>query len=102
MSKYDIEIVGDTLNVGFGDEPASSDELVKIVRRKIRSMVNDGELTGGKLLRINGKQSVPITAVITSELKNLYSAIAYYVPSEQRYVVAVTISGQYQLGDLLE
>ena len=105
MPPYMLELLksknGDLLKVRFG-EPAQNDRIVRHVAARIDEMSEDGELAGGKLMRINGPASLPVCMAISHKLAHLYGALAWYDPKMGKYVVAITHDPDYRIGDLLD
>jgi CRISPR-associated protein Csx3 len=83
------------LNVGFG-EPASNDQIVRYVAE------NAPNIAGVELLKINGPASLPVAAVIVHKYAHTVGAIAVYDPKLNKYVVAVSHSPNYKVGDLVD
>ncbi|WP_013324926.1 CRISPR-associated protein Csx3 [Gloeothece verrucosa] len=100
MTTYHIELEGDVLKIGFGT-PAQNDQIVQDAAKRLQEMIQQGELKGGKILKINGPASLPVACVITHKVAHLYGAIAVYDPKLGKYVVCITHDPNYQLGDLI-
>jgi len=101
MSSYKIEKTGDVLSVGFG-QPAQNDQIVKDAEARLSEMVENGELGGGPLIKVNGPASLPVAMVLCHKLAHMYAAVACFDPKMMKYVVAVAHGGTYEVGDLLE
>jgi CRISPR-associated protein Csx3 len=104
MNTYHIELQGDTLKVGFGN-PAQNDQIVRDTALRLDKMIQDGILGGGTLLKVNGPASIPVSFVLAHRLVHLYGAIAVFdpkLPEPHKYVVCITHSPAYKLGDLIE
>lgn len=93
---YNMTIDGDTMHVGFGD-PASNDDILREIVQTLGTL----DLSGGPLLRITGPASLPVAVAIAHKVTHLYGAIAVYDPKLQAYVVAVSHSPNYTVGDLI-
>ncbi|NJK38482.1 MAG: CRISPR-associated protein Csx3 [Oscillatoriales cyanobacterium RM2_1_1] len=70
-------------------------------------MLSADQLKGGKLLRIYGRSTVLASFAIASQVAHLYSAIAVFDPKLgdrglDRYIVTISHSPQYQVGQTLE
>ena len=78
-----------------------NDLIVRDAKRRLDKLAATGLLQGSAVLRINGPASLPVMAVITHAVSHLYEAIAVYDPKLHRYVVSVSHSPSYQLGELL-
>jgi CRISPR-associated protein Csx3 len=106
MSVYNIEITGDTLTVGFGSEPANNDRIVIEVSEKLDRLIETKQMCGGKLLKITGRQSVPVAYAICHKVAHLYGAIAIFDPKIggegfDGYFVVISHSPDYQVGQIL-
>lgn len=110
MYSYHLTLEDDILRVSFNRQlPAQGDRLVKDTLEQLDSMIDRGELSGGRgVLKIDGPQSIPIAYVLAHRLAHLYEAIAVLDPKMGRkgyktfIVVATHGSQQYQIGDLVE
>lgn len=99
MAIYNLSLSGDTLTVGFNpSQPASNDQLCAFVRLELMSI----DFPGGKLIKINGAASLPIALVLGHKLQALYGAIGVYDPKLQKYVIAISNSKDFHVGDLVE
>lgn len=97
---YNIEVKPlkrgwDILVVGFG-QPASNMDIVKDVVQKLSKLI-----LGGTICLINGPASLPVAFVMCHKLAHLYSVIGIFDPKLQGYVVAVSHSPDYAVGDLI-
>ncbi len=105
MSVYHVDIYGDTLIVSFG-EPANNDQIVIEVTAKIDRLISSNQIRGGKLLKITGRQSLPVAYAICHQVAHLYGAIAVFDPKMggkgvDAYIVAISHSPDYQVGQIL-
>ncbi|WP_256874863.1 CRISPR-associated protein Csx3 [Nostoc sp. C052] len=55
----------------------------------------------GRLLKINGSQSIPVAYHIAHKVSHLYGAIAIFDPKLSGYVVSITHDPEYKLGTVL-
>lgn len=94
---FNLSLDGDVLKVGFGD-PASNDAIVKEVSASLKEM----PLPGGSLLKINGPASLPVAVVIAHAVVHLYGAVAVYDPKLGKYVVSVSHTPAFSVGDLID
>lgn len=101
MSTYNIALNEGTLKIGFGS-PAQNDQIVKDAIARLDEMVKGGELTGGKLIKINGPASLPVTVAIAHAVAHLYEVIAVFDPKLAKYVVAVSHGETHKAGDLID
>ncbi len=108
MSSYLLRLEGDTLYGEFNrQEPASGDRLVVDVTQRIDEMLQQGILTGGNLLKVEGPQSVAVAYTLAQRLTPLYGVIAVMDPKTCRpgykvYIVAISRVKEYRPGDLIE
>ena len=103
MKKFLIALEDNVLKVGFNkDNPATGDLIVKDAETGLQELIDSGRLTGGDLLKINGRMSIPVSYTIAHTLGHLYSAIAVFDPRLQAYVVVISTNPEYQLGDLID
>ncbi|QHG20240.1 CRISPR-associated protein Csx3 [Nostoc sp. ATCC 53789] len=106
MTTYHIRLEGDVLKVGFGKD-ANGDQLVRDAAARLDEMVALGELSGGKLLKIDGPASVAVSYVIAHKISQLYGAIAVFDPKIGRpgyktFITAVSQTPAYKIGELIE
>lgn len=102
MAAYNITLdAHNTLKIGFGD-PAQNDRIVKDAASRLDDLIQEGRLTGGELIRINGPASLPVAMVLAHGLCHLYQAVACYDPKLAKYVVATAHGDKYRIGDLID
>jgi CRISPR-associated protein Csx3 len=102
MAFYKVEHKGDGLvMVGFGDEAANNDLIVKEALILARGIVDELELHG-KVVRINGAASLPVAMVLCKVFSGVALAVAAYDPKLQKYVVVVSNNRKYVIGDLID
>lgn len=110
---YKLELIHDKnchrLEIGFlKDVTATNAELVKFVEEKLQQLIED-EPMRGRLLKINGAASLPITAVIIHKVAHLYGAVAIFDPKipvpdtniAGGHVVSISHDPEYKLGMVL-
>ncbi|HLP89888.1 MAG TPA: CRISPR-associated protein Csx3 [Nostocaceae cyanobacterium] len=107
MSTYHINLEGDILKVGFGLTLTTGDQIVRDASARLDEMIALGQLTGGPLIKINGRTSVLVSQVLADKLSKLYDAIALFDPKIgdkglDRYVVTISKHSKYQVGDVLD
>jgi len=108
MSSFQLSLTGDTLQVGFNrEQSADGDRLVKDAKAQLDQMLDQGLFTGGKLLKIDGPQSISIAYVLAHRLAPLYAAIAVLdpkigKPDHRTYIVVISQGSAYQVGELVE
>jgi CRISPR-associated protein Csx3 len=103
MNSYHINFVEDILHVSFDkDNPVTGDRIVRDAETCLEELISSGVLTGGSLLKINGRMSIPVSYTIAHKLGHLYSAIAVFDPRLKAYVVTISTNPEYQLGDRID
>ncbi|MBH8561138.1 CRISPR-associated protein Csx3 [Nostoc sp. CENA67] len=106
MTTYHINLEGDVLKVRFGT-PANGDQVIRDAAARLEEMVASGELSGGKLLKIDGPASVAVSYLIAHKISQLYGAIAVFDPKIGRpgyktFITAVSQTPAYKIGELIE
>jgi CRISPR-associated protein Csx3 len=105
MTTYHINIQKDTLKVKFG-EPAEGDQIARDAARRLEELINNGELKGGELLKIDGPATLAVSYIIASFLAHRFQAIAVFDPKlckegHKTFVVVISHTPKYQVGDLI-
>ena len=101
-STYTITRDGEgILRVAFG-KPGGNDQIVKDADARLEAMRQTGELSGGGLLKINGPASLPVAMVLAHKVSHLFEAIGCFDPKLNKYVVAISHSPKYAIGDLID
>jgi len=102
MSSFNIDFDDQEsiLRTSFGD-PATNAQIVQDVAVRLAEIKADGGLQGGSLLRINGPISLPAAFTVGHAVFHAYGAIAIYDPKLQKYVVSISHSPEYSVGDLI-
>ena len=107
-SSYLIELEGNTLKVEFnGDRNMPGDICLQDARSQLQELISTKQITGGSLLKIDGRASLAIGYFLAHELGHLYQAIAVCDPrlhgeQKNRYVVVISYVDEYCVGDLIE
>jgi CRISPR-associated protein Csx3 len=101
MTTYKIELQGEVLKIGFG-EAAQNDQIVREAAARLAEISNSGELSGGRLIKINGPASVPVACVLVHQVSHLYGAVGVFDPKLGKYVIAISHNSTYNLGDLVD
>jgi CRISPR-associated protein Csx3 len=101
MTTYKIELQGEVLKIGF-EEAAQNDQIVRDAAARLAEMSNSGELSGGRLIKINGPALVPVACVLVHKVSHLYGAVGVFDPQVGKYVIAITHNPEYNLGDLVD
>lgn len=85
------------LRVGFG-EVAENDRIVVDAERAMREL----KLAGGRLVKFNGRASLPVAMVLCHAVAHIYAAVAVFDPKLAMYVVCVSHDPKRPVGMLLE
>ena len=101
MTTFNIMRDGNTLKLSFG-APAQNDQIVRDVSARLLAMKESGELDGGGVIRLNGPASMPVAVVIAHAVAHLFEGVAIFDPKLAKYVVAVSHSPSYNVGDLID
>ncbi|HBB30413.1 MAG TPA: CRISPR-associated protein Csx3 [Cyanobacteria bacterium UBA8803] len=101
MTTYNIKLDGDILRISFGD-PAQNDQIVRDAAARLDEMAQSGELKGGQLLKINGPASLPVACVLAHKMAHLFGAVGVFDPKLGKYVISISHSPMYKLGDLID
>ena len=88
------------LEIGFGVE-ATNEKIVVDAHQQMEALVASGQLSGGRLLRINGRASVPVAFTIAHGVAHLFGAVAVFDPKLGKYVVAISHDPAYPVGQLV-
>lgn len=103
MTSYYINFTEDILKVSFNkDNPVTGNRIAKDASDRLQELIASNVLTGGDLLKINGRMSLPVCYTIAHEVGHLYSAIAVFDPRLKAYVVVISTNPEYQLGDRID
>lgn len=102
MAKYTVAVTETresivTLKIGFG-EPGSNDEIVVDAKAAVEAV---SEAVMGKTVLLNGPASLPVAFVLAHCLNHICPAVAVFDPKMGKYVVAVSHTSDYRIGELL-
>ncbi len=106
MTTYHISLEDDVLKVGFGQD-ANGDQIIKDAAARLDEMMALGEITGGKLLKVDGPGSVAVSYLIAHKISHLFGAIAIFDPKIGRkgyktFITAVSQTPAYKIGEIIE
>ncbi|MBC6434188.1 CRISPR-associated protein Csx3, partial [Nostoc sp. HG1] len=106
MTTYHINLEGDILKVRFG-KPANGDQVIRDAAVRLDEMMASGELSGGKILKIDGPASVAVSYLIAHKVSQLYGVIAVFDPKIGRrgyktFITTVSQTPAYKIGELIE
>lgn len=105
---YSMQVEGDTLRVDFAKTaegkpiPADGDRVVRDVHTQVRQMIASGELTGGTLLKIDGRIPIAASYTLSHEVVHLYRAVAVADTRLGAYVVVSSTTQEYPLGSRVD
>lgn len=103
LPTYNITLTDGILKIGFAPgAPAQNDQIVKDAKKRLEDMIENKEITGGEVIRINGPASLPVAMVLAHKLAHLYQGVACFDPKLSKYVVAIAHGDKYTIGDLIE
>lgn len=100
LSEYFCRVVLDdagVLQIGFGVQ-ADNDQIVRdalVASEAVKVQVM------GKLLKINGRASLPVAFVLSHAFAHLVKAIGVFDPKLGKYVIVVSHDPQFLVGDLV-
>lgn len=95
---YNIELQDDNvLRCGFG-EPAQNDDIV----RDVVNILQEMNLPGGKIIKVNGPASLPVAMVLAHALSHRYETVGCYDPKLGSYVVAISHGPTFEVGQLID
>lgn len=78
------------------------DEILRDAKTELESLMHSGDLPGGKQpLQINGRTTVLASFFLGSQLAHKYSSIAVFDPKVEGYVVTISHSPDYRVGQIL-
>lgn len=83
-------------------QPQSNDQILPGIVQQLQTLIEAGQLKGGELLKITGKHTLPMAYVLSHQLSHLFGAIAVFDPKLSAYVVAISHSPKFHVGECLE
>lgn len=101
MSAFVVSREGRVLRLGLGDS-ASGDVVVRDARAALFDLEQRGDLTGGGLLCVNGRCTVPVAVMLGHSLSHLFSAVAMFDPKLDRYIVCVSHDPNFGVGQVID
>ena len=103
MSSYTITLDGDILRIGFNKEvSATGDRIVRDAIAQLDVLVEVGQLSGGKLIKIDGKMSLLVAYTLAHALVHLYGAIAVFDPRLSAYIVVKSNTPDYPIASRID
>jgi CRISPR-associated protein Csx3 len=102
MTTYNINIEkdkrGDTvLRLSFGNS-ALNDQIVRDAIKRLDEL----DIGGGKLVKLNGPASLPVAIAIAHHIMHKFSYIGVYDPKLDKYVIAVAHGPEHKIGTLID
>lgn len=99
---FRITLVGDLLDIGFGNQPAQNTDIVPQVSAMLDRLISDNNISRMPLLRVNGRCSLPIAWFMAMKFSAICDVIAVFDPKQHGYVVVKhNDGGEYSLGQLI-
>lgn len=89
------------LRIGFG-EPGDNDQIVKDAVARLDAMIKTDALSDGGLLKVNGPASLPVAMVLGYRLSGLFETVACFDPKLNKYVIVISNSPDYTVGELID
>ncbi len=100
MNFFNVTLEDNLLTIGFGSDQTSNDNIVRQAREKISGIKSQFE--GLEVLKVNGPASLPVAMMLAHEVSHIVQSVACYDPKLGKYVVAVSHSPLYTVGDLVD
>jgi CRISPR-associated protein Csx3 len=99
--KMSFDAQTSTLSIGFNPEmPANNDQIVKDAAELCKE--NAGAIAGAKCLKITGAASLPVAMVLAHAFCHTVQAIACFDPKLQKFVVCISHSADFAVGQLVD
>lgn len=93
--KFQFDQETQTLVIGFG-EPAQNDLILNEIKETAPDII------GVKLLKINGPASLPVAMFLAHKYCHTVGAIAVFDPKLGKYVVCISHTPEYSVGQLVD
>ena len=78
------------------------DQILRDAKAQLEGLINSGKLPrGNRLLKIDGRSTVLAGFLIADRLAHRYSSLAVFDPKLGKYVVTISHSQDYQIGQVL-
>ena len=100
MATYTAQLTDGILKVGFNPNEPADNNL--IVQDAVAACEPLRDQVAGKVLKINGPASLPVAIAIGHCFAHVVPAIACWDPKLKKYVVSISHSPDYKLGDLID
>lgn len=83
------------------------DQIVRDAQIQLQQLINSKQLSGGKLLKINGPSTALASFLLAVKLARYYGVIAVFdpklgTPGLDRYIVTISHTEDYQVGDTID
>ena len=92
----------DLLKVAFSKTLNQGNIIVEDAKEELNKLIKSQQLKGGKLIKIDGKQSYLVSYTIAHEICHLYETIAVSNPKLGGYIVVISSNKNYPLGSIIE
>jgi CRISPR-associated protein Csx3 len=99
---------GDILRVQINNSVSvDGDQIVRDAEDQLQQLITSKQLSGGQLLKINGRATALASFVIAVKLASYYRVIAVFdpkvgTPELDRYIVSISHTQDYQVGDTID
>jgi CRISPR-associated protein Csx3 len=97
---YHIYLDGDILRPSMG-ESSTSLEKTRDALSEINRLIDSGELSPGRLIKINGAMLVFTAATIIDRISGMFEVVAVFDPDLNEYVVTSSKDPALKVGDFL-
>lgn len=102
MATYNINMDQDhngetILRISFG-ESADNDKIVRDAIKRLDEL----EISGGKIVKINGPASLPVAIAIAHHILHKFSYIGVFDPKLNKYVIVVAHGPEFKAGDMID
>ena len=100
MTAFKLQVKDQSLHIIENPQtPQTNDQIVQETLKQLHELNQAGHLTGGELLKIYGRHTLPMAYVISHQLSHVYGAIAVFDPKLPAYVVTISHSPNHRVGD---
>jgi GTPase SAR1 family protein len=91
------------LQVNFNNNiAADNNHLIVYVEEQLNELIEKNYFKQDKLLKINGGCSLSLSISIAYKMSALYQAIAWFEPRLNKYLVSISNSDEYKIGQLVD
>lgn len=91
------------LQVGYNHNVAAeNNHVIVYIEKRLNELIEENYFAPGKLLKINGGSSLWLSIFIAYKLSGLYQTIAWFEPRLNKYLVSMSNSDEYKIGQLVD